>query len=99
MQTDDRDLARPWRAVVADDDALARRTIDDALRRAGIVVVAEAADGREAVELVLQHEPDLVVMDIVMPQIDGITATRRIVGERPDQVVILLTTAASDELA
>jgi NarL family two-component system response regulator LiaR len=88
----------PWRVVVADDDALARRTIDDVLRRAGMVVVAEAVDGREAVELVHYHEPDLVLMDIVMPGLDGIAATRRIVEERPDQIVILLTSAGSDDL-
>lgn len=99
MEDHDRDPASPWRAVVADDDALARRTIDDVLRRAGIIVVAEAANGREAVELVLHYEPDLVVMDIVMPELDGIAATRRIVEARPGQVVILLTSANSDELA
>lgn len=87
-----------WRAVVADDDALARRTINDVLRKAGIIVVAEATDGREAVELVRYHEPDLVVMDIVMPDLDGIAATRSILEEQPDQVVILLTSAGSDDL-
>jgi NarL family two-component system response regulator LiaR len=92
------DEHEPWRAVVADDDALARRTIDELLRRAGIIVVAEANDGREAVELVRFHEPDLVLMDIVMPDLDGIAATRRILDERPDQVVILLTSAGSDDL-
>jgi DNA-binding NarL/FixJ family response regulator len=88
-----------WHAVVADDDALARRTIESVLRPAGIDVIAEAANGNEAVELVIALEPDLVVMDIVMPELDGIAATRRIVGERPGQVVILLTADASDELA
>jgi DNA-binding NarL/FixJ family response regulator len=86
------------RAVVADDDPLARRTINDILRQAGIVVVAEAMNGKEAVELVRFHDPDLVVMDIVMPELDGIAATRRIIDERPDQVVILLTSAGSDDL-
>jgi NarL family two-component system response regulator LiaR len=86
------------RAVVAEDDALARRTINDILRGAGIIVVAEARDGLEAVELVRYHDPDLVVMDIVMPELDGIAATRRIIDERPSQVVILLTSAGSDDL-
>lgn len=100
MQAPNRgDDSRPWRAVVADDDALARRTIADVLRRAGIVVVAEANDGREAVELVRYHDPDIVVMDVVMPDIDGIAATRAILEERPDQVVVLLTGAGSDDLA
>jgi NarL family two-component system response regulator LiaR len=87
------------RAVVVDDDVLARRTINDVLRRAGVIVVAEAADGGEAVELVRHHEPDLVLMDIVMPGLDGIAATRHIIEERPDQLIILLTSAGSDDLA
>jgi NarL family two-component system response regulator LiaR len=98
MHGRDRGETGPWRAVVADDDALARRTIAEVLQRAGIVLTAEATDGDEAVELVREHEPDLVVMDTAMPRLDGIAATRRIVGERPDQVVILLTTDGSDDL-
>jgi DNA-binding NarL/FixJ family response regulator len=84
---------------VADDDALARRTITGVLRQAGILVVAEANDGREAVELVRYHAPDVVLMDVVMPQLDGIAATRAILEERPDQLVILLTGAEDDNLA
>jgi DNA-binding NarL/FixJ family response regulator len=91
-------IGRPWRAVVADDDALARRSVNEVLREAGIVVVAEATNGTEAVELVRYHEPDLALLDIVMPGPDGIAATRRIVEERPDQLVILLTSADQDDL-
>jgi DNA-binding NarL/FixJ family response regulator len=99
LQSEAHLVSEPCRAVVADDDALARRTIVEVLRRAGVIVVAEAVDGTEAVELVRYHEPDLVVMDIVMPGLDGIAATRRITQERPDQVVILLTSAGDDDLA
>jgi len=90
--------SRQWRAVVADDDALARRAVATVLRNAGLIVVAEATDGPEAVELVRYHEPDLVLMDIVMPHLDGIAATRKIVEERPHQVVVLLTSADQDDL-
>jgi DNA-binding NarL/FixJ family response regulator len=86
------------RAVVADDDPVARHAISAALRRAGIVVVAEALDGREAVELVRYHEPDVVVIDVTVSGLDAIAATRRIREERPDQVVILLTNAANETL-
>jgi DNA-binding NarL/FixJ family response regulator len=82
---------RPLRAVVADDDPFARRVIADALRAGEIAVVAEARNGRQAVELALSHRPDVVVMDVVMPELDGIMATRRIVREVPDQIVIILT--------
>ena len=86
------------RAIVADDDPFARRTIKDALRRAGIVVVAEARDGREAVEYCLHYRPHVVLMDVVMPELDGIAATRRILKELPDQIIVLLTSADEDEI-
>jgi two-component system, NarL family, response regulator LiaR len=82
-----------FRVIVADDDPLARRMIRSALQDAGFVVVAEARNGREAVELTQYYGPDAVLMDVVMPELDGISATRRIISERPDQLVILLTGA------
>ncbi len=93
--------ARPraaLRAVIADDDPFARRVIRDALQRGGVQVVAEARNGRHAIELTLYHRPDVVVMDVVMPELDGILATRRIVQELPDQIVIVLTGTEDDEL-
>lgn len=87
------------RAVVADDDAFVRRLIKEALQAAGIVVIAEASSGREAVGLTLHYRPDVVLMDIVMPEVDGIEATRRIIAERPDQRVILLTGTEDEDLA
>jgi two-component system, NarL family, response regulator LiaR len=88
----------PLRVVVVDDDAFARRAIADVLRRSGTVVVAEAGDGTEGVELVHYHRPDLVIMDIVMPGVDGLAATRRILRDRPDQIVVLLTSSGNDDL-
>jgi len=88
----------PLRVVVVDDDAFARRAIADVLRRSGTVVVAEAGDGTEGVELVRYHRPDLVIMDIVMPGVDGLAATRRILRDRPDQIVVLLTSSGNDDL-
>jgi two-component system, NarL family, response regulator LiaR len=86
------------RALVADDDPLARRMIKEALQRAGIVVIAEAHNGREAVELALHYRPDVVLMDIVMPELDGIAATRRILKQCPDQVIVILTSVDDDEM-
>jgi two-component system, NarL family, response regulator LiaR len=86
------------RAIVADDDPLARRMIKEALQRAGMVVIAEAQNGREAVELALHYRPDVVLMDVVMPELDGIAATRRIVKEQPDQVIVILTSADDEEM-
>lgn len=85
------------RAIIADDDPFARRVIKDALQSAGIVVIAEARNGRQAVELALYYRPDIVVMDVVMPELDGIIATRRIVKELPEQIVVILTGADDDD--
>ena len=85
------------RAIIADDDPFARRVIKDVLERARVVVLAEARDGREAVELTLRHLPDVVVMDAVMPGLDGIMATRQIRRQLPEQLVIVLTGAGADD--
>ena len=84
------------RAIVADDDPFARRTIKDSLVAGGIAVVGEAADGSEAIDLCLRHRPDVVLMDVVMPGMDGIEATQRILAESPGQVIVMLTGADDD---
>jgi len=89
------DRPEQLRAIVADDDPFARRMIREVLQRGGIVVVAEAHNGREAVELCLHYRPDIVLMDVVMPELDGIVATRRIIKQMPDQLIVILT--SSDE--
>ena len=60
-------------------------------------MVAEAADGIEAVDLCLRHTPDVVLMDVRMPGIDGIEATRRLVASRPEIKILILTTFHDDE--
>jgi NarL family two-component system response regulator LiaR len=84
--------------VVADDDPLARRLIREILTQAGILVRADAHNGREAVELTLEYRPDVVLMDVIMPELDGIAATRRIIERIPEQVIVLLTRAGDDDL-
>lgn len=85
------------RVILADDHAVVRKGIRDFLAEAGdIAVVAEAADGEEAVQLVAQHHPDVAVLDIQMPGVSGIEATRRIRAEYPD-VGILILTAYDDD--
>ena len=90
------------RVVVADDQALVRGGFRLILNLAGIPVVAEAADGKEAVAAVLRHRPDVVLMDIRMPEMDGLEATRRIAAARPpesgkDTRIIILTTFDLDQ--
>jgi DNA-binding NarL/FixJ family response regulator len=80
------------RVVIADDQALVRGGFRLILETAGIDVVGEAADGKEAVAAVLEHRPDVVLMDIRMPVIDGLEATRQILGAGSGARVVMLTT-------
>jgi DNA-binding NarL/FixJ family response regulator len=88
---------RTLRAVIADDDPFARRVIKDVLQDAGVLIIAEARNGRQAVELTLYYKPDVVVMDVVMPELDGILATRQIRKAIPEQLVIVLTGAGDED--
>lgn len=91
------------RVVVVDDQALVRRGFAMVLdHQDDIDVVAEAGNGFEAIEACLAHRPDVVLMDIRMPEMDGLTATRAIRGEDIAQPAIIALTAnafASDEAA
>ena len=86
------------RVLIADDQALVRggfRMILDAQQ--DIEVVAEAADGRQALACVREHEPDVVLMDIRMPELDGLQATRRLLHDDHTTRVLILTTFDLDE--
>jgi len=89
---------KPTRVLLADDHALVRAGIRTLLQNlAGIEVVAEASDGREALNLVKAHRPDVVLMDITMPELNGLEATARIVKDYPSVRVIVLSMHASEE--
>ena len=85
------------RILIAEDETIIRLDLRELLERAGFEVVAEAHDGEEAVELARSAEPDLALLDVKMPRLDGIDAARRILAERPIPIV-MLTAYGQDEL-
>jgi len=85
------------RAIVAEDEALIRMDIVETLREGGYDVVGEGANGEEAIALATEHKPDVVVMDVKMPVMDGITAAEQIAKARLAPVV-LLTAFSQTEL-
>jgi DNA-binding NarL/FixJ family response regulator len=84
--------------LIADDHQLLRQALRRALEDAGLRVVSEAGDGEEAVRLVVQDHPDVVVMDVTMPVLDGIEATRRIHAATGESRVLVLTMHDEDAL-
>jgi DNA-binding NarL/FixJ family response regulator len=89
---------KPARVVVADDQTVVREGIVMLLGLLpGVEVVGAAGDGEEAVRLVAELSPDVVLMDLRMPRCDGVEATRRIRSEYPGTQVVVLTTFADDE--
>jgi response regulator NasT len=83
--------------LIAEDETIIRLDLRDLLERSGFAVCAEARDGVEAVELARTERPDLAIMDVKMPRLDGIDAARRILGERPIPIV-MLTAYGQEEL-
>ncbi len=77
------------RVVIADNESIIRMDLKELLEEAGHAVVAEAADGLQAVEMTRKHKPDLVIMDIKMPEMDGIAAAKIISNEKLAPVLLL----------
>ena len=86
------------RVLIVDDDDLMRAGLTSVLSSdEGLRVVGEAEDGRSAVERTLELSPDVVLMDVRMPDLDGIAATRELLGVAPDSRVVILTTFEQDD--
>ena len=77
------------RILIAEDETIIRLDLRDLLERSGHEVCAEARDGEEAVALARSEQPDVAIMDVKMPKLDGIEAARRILDERPIPIVML----------
>src|ERR671925_2236314 len=85
------------RILVAEDETIIRLDLRDLLERSGFEVCAEARDGEEAVALARSARPDVAIMDVKMPKLDGIEAARQILDERPIPIV-MLTAYGQDEV-
>jgi AmiR/NasT family two-component response regulator len=85
------------RILIAEDETIIRLDLRALLEKAGLEVCAEARDGVEAVELARSEQPDLAIMDVKMPRLDGIEAARRILDDRPIPIV-MLTAYGQEEL-
>jgi AmiR/NasT family two-component response regulator len=90
-------VAHSLRLLIAEDETIIRLDLKELLEGAGFTVCAEARDGIEAVELAASSEPDLAILDVKMPRLDGIDAARRILEARPIPIV-MLTAYGQDEL-
>ena len=89
ISSDTTEAGRPPRVVIAEDEALIRLDLREMLEEQGYAVVGEAGDGERAVALVQELRPDLVLLDVRMPVMDGITAAEQIVSQRLAAVVMV----------
>jgi DNA-binding NarL/FixJ family response regulator len=87
----------PTRVVIADDHPVFRDGLSALLESVGLEVVGQAATGAEAIEVCAEHHPDVVVMDIQMPDMDGIEATRRLRAEGEGAAILMLTMSDDDD--
>ncbi len=85
------------RLLLADDHALFRSSLRSLLEIRGFEVIAEASNAKEAVELSLRHRPDIILMDISMPDETGLVATKRILDQWPDAPIVILTASSEDD--
>ena len=84
--------------LVVDDAMIIRQSIKDAASEAGWTILGEASNGRQAVEMYHQARPDLVIMDITMPEMDGIAAVREIAGQDPAARIVMCSALGQQEL-
>ena len=89
---------RPIRMIVADDAPFIREIVRHLAEKSGIDLVAEAIDGEDAVRLALELNPDLILMDIIMPKMSGIEATKAILAKLPNMKIVAFSTADQETM-
>ncbi|SDM33683.1 response regulator [Halarsenatibacter silvermanii] len=84
--------------LVTDDAAFMRMTLKNTLSDEGFEVVAEAENGKDAIEKYREHNPDLVTMDITMPEVDGLEATKEILAEDPEAKIVMVSAMGQQKM-
>ena len=85
------------KVLICDDSILARKKTKTALTQLGVTQIFEAADGEQAVAAFKEHRPDITLMDIVMPKIDGVSALKAILSEDPKAKVVMASSVGTQE--
>jgi DNA-binding NarL/FixJ family response regulator len=91
-------LSDPIKLLLVDDHRMLRETLKRSMLDEGFEVVGEASDGQDGVDLALELLPDVVLMDVTMPEMDGVEATRRIIEQRPEARIVMLTMHADQDV-
>jgi len=86
------------RVLIVDDSLIIRKKLSKLIENLGHTVVADAQTGQEAIEAYATHKPDLVTMDITMPDMDGITAVKHIIKEHHDAKIIMVTSHGQEDM-
>jgi two-component system, NarL family, response regulator DegU len=91
-------VSDPIKLLLIDDHRMLRETLKRSMLDEGFEVVGEASDGQDGVDLALELHPDVVLMDVTMPEMDGVEATRRIIEQRPESRIVMLTMHADQDV-
>jgi len=92
-------MTEPISVLIADDHLVVRKGLNALLAtKKDIKVIGEASNGREALERVKELKPDIILMDLVMPEMDGVEAIKKITGEFPNAKILVMTSFATDEM-
>lgn len=91
--------ALPLKLLIVDDSSVVRRSIERQLKMPKISTILQAANGREAIEMFLEHRPDFVTMDITMPEMDGLTCVSKIMAIQPETKIMVISALGDAETA
>ncbi len=91
--------APPVKLLIVDDSSVVRRSIERQLKLPKISTILQAANGREAIEMFLEHRPDFVTMDITMPEMDGLTCVSKIMAINPETRIMVISALGDAETA